>query len=219
VIHYQMAPREPTVEQLKSPPSILLIGSPKPESPAAAAKVAIGAIFQAVGPVKERDFLGRKIETISVPGQQGGFHLDFAASGGYVAFSTDSAMVEEYLRSGDGATKPLRDTPGLADAVQKAGGAGSGFFAYDNQYEGMKAAFGLVHGSSFSLSDLLSAPAIPGAPNPADKFAAVNDWADFSLLPSFDAISKYFYFSVQSLRLSPEGFTLTVFVPTPPKLH
>jgi hypothetical protein len=52
--------------------------------------------------------------------------------------------------------------------------------------------------------------------NQTDK---LREWADFSLLPSYDAISRYFYFSVYAGSFSPEGFTMNFFAPTPPKLR
>jgi hypothetical protein len=46
----------------------------------------------------------------------------------------------------------------------------------------------------------------------------VKDWLDLSLLPSFDRVSKYFYFSVYSGSASPEGLSFKEFSPTPPQL-
>jgi len=48
---------------------------------------------------------------------------------------------------------------------------------------------------------------------------ALRQWADFSLLPPFDTIAKYFYFSIYSGSFSSEGFAFKVFMPTPPQLR
>jgi hypothetical protein len=47
---------------------------------------------------------------------------------------------------------------------------------------------------------------------------AFRDWADFSLLPDYDAVSKYFYLSVFGGSANADGLTLKVFAPRPPQL-
>ena len=71
-----------------------------------------------------------------------------AASGGYVALTTDVSMLEAYLRSADSKVKPLRETAGLADAAQHVGGAGNGLFTYQNQREVMRETFTALKNSS-----------------------------------------------------------------------
>jgi hypothetical protein len=44
-----------------------------------------------------------------------------------------------------------------------------------------------------------------------------SDWFDPTLLPTFDKISKYFYFSVYSAGATSEGITFKGFAPTPPQ--
>src|SRR5262249_61437782 len=90
-----------------------------------------------------REFLGRKIYSLLAPnlplptanptGKRS--TLSYVASGRYVAMSTDAAMLEEFLRSGDGPQKSLRDTPGLVDATARVGGASTGVFGYENRLE------------------------------------------------------------------------------------
>ena len=84
----------------------------------------------------EREFLGRKIFSVPVPplpflmsGPSRPFAprtLSCAASGGYVAMSTDTSLLEEYLRSSESQAKALREKPGLLEAAQKVGGMGTG---------------------------------------------------------------------------------------------
>jgi len=219
VITYGKAPKGATAADVKSAPSIVLIGSPNADALAGAIKVALGMIGQATGGIKEQEFLGRTIYSLSIPAGKGApTPISFAASGGYIAFSSDTGMVEEYLRSNEGKAKPLSDTPGLADAAQKVGGTGTGFFEFDNYAESMKSIFGLLHSEDMTLNDLVSAPNVSNGPNPAEQLAKVKQWADFTLLPPFDAVSKYFYFSVQSVTFTSQGFSLNIFSPTPPKL-
>ena len=44
------------------------------------------------------------------------------------------------------------------------------------------------------------------------------EWFDFSLLPSWDKISKYFSMSVWAGSLNSDGMTIKVFSPMPPQL-
>ena len=48
---------------------------------------------------------------------------------------------------------------------------------------------------------------------------AFRDWMDFSLLPDFDTVSKYFYISVFSGNTTASGSTINVFTPRPPQLN
>jgi hypothetical protein len=81
----------------------------------------------------------------------------------------------------------------------------------------MRPVFDVIRKQSLSLQDLLGVPLPPSLGG--EQVESLRQWADFSLLPSFDIISKYFYFSVYSGSFSPEGFALKVFMPTPPQLR
>ncbi len=50
-------------------------------------------------------------------------------------------MIENYLRSDDGKTKPLSQKPGLLEAAQHVGGMNNGLFGYQNQRETARALF------------------------------------------------------------------------------
>jgi hypothetical protein len=45
------------------------------------------------------------------------------------------------------------------------------------------------------------------------------DWADFTLLPDYSAVSKYFYLSVMGGSVNADGLTLKVFAPRSPQLN
>ena len=47
----------------------------------------------------------------------------------------------------------------------------------------------------------------------------LKDWLDFSLLPSFDRVAKYFYFTVYGGSATAEGISFKVFAPTAPALR
>jgi hypothetical protein len=71
----------------------------------------------------------------------------------------------------------------------------------------MRAAFKLIKISSAGDSALKALP------------PAFRDWADFSLLPDYDAVSKYFYLSVFGGSANADGLTLKVYAPRPPQLN
>ena len=166
------------------------------------------------GDTTPREFLGRKIHSItlkpapSVPG--GASHpraLYVSNSGGYVAVSTDSAMVEEFLRNADGRNKPLRENAGLLAALQYLGGSGGGLLGYENQRETVRMAFKTLKTTIGADAMLMQFP------------PAFRPWLDFGLLPDFDAVSKYFYISVYTGSANAEGLTLKYFTPRPPQLN
>ena len=145
--------------------------------------------------------------------------FSFCGSGGYVGLSADADVLEEYLRSGDSQAKSLREVPGLAEAAQKVGGTGTGLFGYEDQSQGMRSVIETLRKEPLNLMDLLgSTQTVPGV-NPMDQMTRVREWADFSLLPSYDSIAKYFYFSVFAGGFGPDGFIMNFFAPTPPKLR
>jgi hypothetical protein len=220
IISYSKPPRSQTLADLGSPPSLILISSPKAELVASSIR-ALSVVMPQSAKVKEREFLGRKVYAMSLPSTGGGPQsnrdrvLSYAASGGYVVFSTDVATLEEYLRGNT--ANSLRDTPGLAEAAQKIGGQGTGLFGYENQAETMRATLETLKKESGSLASMFKSP-FGGQPGPDDGESKLKDWVDFNLLPSFDRISKYFHFSVWGGAVTSDGFNFKFFAPTPPQL-
>jgi hypothetical protein len=217
IIHYEKAPQGDTLAELNSAPSLYLIGSPNPEKLAAAIKNGLSFM----GAATNREFLGRQICTLTFPAQGTTLarSFSFSGSGGYVALSDDPGIIEEFLRSNDSKGKTLNDTPGLADAAQKVGGMGTGLFGFENQNLGMRTLLETLRQQPVTLQDILGSSSMMSGVNTGDQAAQLRAWADFSLLPSYDAIAQYFYFSVFSGGFSPEGFTMNFFAPTPPKLR
>ena len=212
----------------KSGPSLFLLGSPKPEDLAAALKT----VFTLVNPAAsatEREFLGRKIFSMPAPSlplpMMGAAKpsapktLSYSATGGYVAMSTDVSILEEFLRSGESQNKALRETSGLKEASQKVTSPGTGLFGYENHAETMRAVFESLRKGSNSATS-------PGAPNPitgalgiATPDKNIKEWMDFSLLPPYEKIAKYFYFTVYSGGSTVDGLTFKMFAPVPPALR
>ena len=214
-IMYEKAPQSTTLEGLGSAASLFLIGSPNAEELARAIKAGTGLlpIAPSEGGLDEREFLGRKIYSIplpSIPSAAGAEPVkrsfSFAASGGYVALSEDTAILEEFLRGENTSGRPLREAPGLGDASQRVDGMGNGFFGYENQRENMRVLLETLKTDLGRIQQMLGSPGSDQA----------KDWLDFSLLPPFDAISKYFHFVVYSGRATPRALAWKFFAPTPP---
>lgn len=211
LVIYQKAPKDDTLAALASPPAIYLLTVANADQAIDAIKTLAGMGTPQDSANATREFLGRKIYTVAlrparVPGGEAQPNsLYLASSGGYLAISKDTAMIEEYLRSAEGKIKPLREQAGMTEAAARVG-AGGGLFNYENQRETMRTAFKLFKNSGTAGNALSVVP--PG----------FRDWADFSLLPEFDQISKFFYLSVSGASVNSEGLTLKVFTPRPPQL-
>jgi hypothetical protein len=228
IVTYGKAPRGNTPAELDSPPYLFLLGSPNPEQLAVALK-RLFVIFPQGDAPAEREFLGRKIFSVPVPPMpflvmspsrpRPPRTLSCAASGGYVAMSTDTALLEEYLRSSESQAKALREKPGLLEAAQKVGGMGTGLFGYENDVDTMRAAFDAVKNDPGASTNGIGPSVFPGLPGIVGPEKNLHDWVDFSLLPAFDKVAQYFYFEVYAGSANVDGLTLRAFSPSPPALR
>lgn len=222
-ISYQKAPRGDTLEDLSAPPAISLLASANPEQlmqGVRATLVLLPPPFNASA-LKEREFLGRKIYSLPLPAMPTGADdkaaerkLNFAVNGGYLAISADAGMIEEYLRSSETKPKPLAETPGLADASQKVGGMGTGLFGFQNDAENMRVMIEVLRKNPDLFATALAFS--PLAPKGGQPDKVVKEWVDFSLLPPFEKVAKYFGITVYAGHVSKTGYTLKVFTPKPP---
>jgi hypothetical protein len=228
LITYEKVPRGASRPELEAPPSIALLSSPNPDQFVSALQsILIFMSAQADKPA-EREFLGRKILSVPLPSlaipfletkQRPPRTIHYVASGGYVALSTDASMLEEFLRRSENLARPLRESSGLIEAAQRVLDPGTILFGFDNQSETYRAKFEQWKPDAASAANP-SVPNLPIAPfNPGAAEKSVSDWTDFSLLPPFDAVSKYFHFSVYAVSAGPDGFRLKYFLATPPALR
>jgi hypothetical protein len=214
-VGYQKAAAGTSVADLNNAPSIFLFAAANPEQALQAVRSVASMLYGRQDAADPRDFLGKKIYSITLPAARvagaaaSPRYLYLATSGGYVVISGDSSIVENYLRSSGAPTKPLRETAGLADAAQHIGGTGGGLFGYENQKEIMRSAFTLLKDQATSNGGLDSMAALP---------KSFRDWMDFSLLPDYDTVSKYFYFSVFNGTTTTDGIGFKAFAPRPPGL-
>jgi hypothetical protein len=219
-INYQKAPAGNTPADLNSAPSLFLFAALNPDQAVLAIKNVASLTSSQENAPAPRDFLGRKIYTIALRSSRppAPRSLYCAASGGYVALTTDVTMMEAYLRSADSKARPLRETAGLADAAQHVGGAGNGLFTYQNQCEVMREVLTALKKSSPDSPPSGGANASSALPfgSPEKIFS---EWMDFSLLPDYDQVSKYFYFSVTGGSVTADGLSFKVYAPRPPQLN
>jgi hypothetical protein len=213
IISYQKAPVGDALAALSSPPTLFLVAVANADQVIGAIKTVSTMASPQGAFAAPREFLGRKIYTIPLKagrnpadGTVETKSLYISASGGYLALSADTSILEEYLRSADGKLKPLSETAGLAEATQRVGGAGGGLFGCQNQRETMRVAFKLMKTASEADAAMKMFP------------PAFRDWADFSLLPDYGTVQKYFYLSVFGGNANADGLTVKVFTPRPPQL-
>ncbi len=204
IVVYEKAPAELTVESLSKPRSVFLVGSPAPDRLVNAIKILVGTIAPDPDLIKQRELLGRKVYSIEMGA--GGSKIEFTASSGYLAVSSDPAMLEQFLRSGEAKAKPLREVDGLTAAAEKIGGMGTGFFGYQNQKEQTRIAI-----------EMAKKMAVDG---PGGPFGGIPDFGlgaafDYKVHPPFDQVAKYFGFTVYSGQVSADGYRLRVYGPTP----
>jgi hypothetical protein len=225
-VFYRKKPTNATPAALKSPPSITLVGSPNPEGLVQALRAASSVLPTAGGEIRETEFLGRKIYSLVFPasGATGGKEdgappkFCFAAAGGYVALSSTQSMIEEYLRSLENKPRGLAEVPGLAETAQKVGGMNSGLFGYENRLESMRILWEAARKDPAVLDLGFSTGPVKTSVDVQDATKDLRDWCDFTLLPPFDKVSKYFYFDVYAGTINADGLLVKFHLPTPPQL-
>ena len=130
-------------------------------------------------------------------------------------------MIEEYLRSSEGVRSSLKDKPGLTEAAQKVTSPGMSLFGYENQIETTRIMFEQLHKNAGTAAAAPGNPAaslLPSGLNVAATMQGFKSLMDFSLLPNFDSIARYFHFAVYGGSTTVDGMGLRFFAPVPPGL-
>lgn len=234
LIAWSKAPKSMKLEDVASPPGVFLLGSPKANELIETIRTLTMLMPSSVADEapREREFLGKKIYSVTLPtgpamAEEGeeeeedsketpkveAATLSYAASGGYVAFSADAGQLEEYLRASDGGGKSLRETAGLPEAAQKTGGMENGFFGYENQKETMRATLELIKQAQGGFGSLVLPNAVKL--NVDSEGAEDKGWFDYSALPDYGSISKYFGLGVYGGGSTADGFSFRFYGPTP----
>ena len=216
LISYARSPKERTLEAMSAPPSLTLIGSRNPEKLMIAVKT-VSSMVSAQAGRKERDFLGHKVLTLAMPDGQESVSL--TTHGGYLVISQEPALLEDYLRSAEQKAKPLKGVAGLVEDAQKIRGLGTGLFSYVNDLETGRFQFEVLKKESGSLANLVAGLPIASTFGWDEDAKAFKGWLDFTLLPPFDQVSKYFHRSVYTGEFTPQGFEMRLFSPMPPGMR
>jgi hypothetical protein len=241
-IVYEKLPKSAKIADMSSPPSLFLLGSPQPEQIVDSIRMLTSLLppTMSITPPKEREFLGKKIYTLTsvgaVPDEEEADDkkgekkkgdaaaapptqtFNFAAAGGYVVMSSDTAILEEYLRNGEAPVKPLREVAGLNEAAAKVGGMDKGFFGYENQKENLRHTLEVLKNDKDALDKMFSFVFVLRMNDEGDDSGkGIKEWMDYTLLPGFDQISKYFSVATYSAGENNEGFFVKGYGPTPKK--
>jgi hypothetical protein len=229
-ISYQKKPTGATLTDLNQAPSLFLFAATHPDQAALTIKQVMGLAASQENAPPTREFLGRKIYAIALrPRYVAGIGTDApttrprtlycTASGSYVALSDNVSMIEDYLRSTDNRVQPLRQREGLTQAAQRVNGASNGLFGYENQCETVRVLFTALKNDPSAM--LGTNNTMPGVNNVLMQLLGGNpgDWLDFSLLPDYDRVAKYFYFTVYGGSADMDGLTFKFFSPRPPGLN
>jgi hypothetical protein len=207
LITYSKAPKGTALDDLMSPPSLTLVGSPNADMLSGAMKSAVGALGGGTGEEsKDREFNGKKIRSIRMPAGPGkkDNRLEMASSAGYMAVGSSPALLEEYLRSAEGSGRSLKDDKAIVDAAQKVGGLATGIFGYENQRETMRAQWEFLRAGN--LASMLGAEEGDGG---------WGDVLDFKALPEYDKMAKYFGIAVFAGSTDSQGMHFRFYGPNP----
>jgi hypothetical protein len=208
-VSFEKAPRGKTQAELENRPSLSLVGAVNANEMVAALKMVAGLLPGGGQDIQEREVSGKKIFSVRLPTPPGQTARIFevASSGGYVAFSDDPSVLEEFLRSADSTGKPLKEVTGLMEAAQEVGGLSTGIFTYQNQRESVQATWEALR-TGGGIDKLIPTMG-------KDAAADAGAWLDFSLLPPFEQVAKYFGMAVSAGAWDATGFQLKTFAPTP----
>lgn len=227
LISFEKAPRATTPTDLSSPATLFLLGALDPERWIQGIKMVASLLPPPLNTLSERQFLGRTIYSAAFapatglgadPRREPKLHL--AASRGYVALTDDAAMLEDYLRSGEHPPPSLKDDPALNQAAQHVGGMNTGLFGFENTAATLRATWEAARANPKQADQMpWPWPSGLGLLRLGGADEAQGPWADVSLLPAFDQVAKYFYFTVFAGASTPEGFAFKVFAPVSPKLR
>jgi hypothetical protein len=230
IITYQKAPRSAKLEDLATPPAVYLVGSPNPQQLALAVKTLFTLTGAQPDAFTEREVQGRKVYRAKLPPTRSPSgrgmverSFSFTTGGGYVAMSADEPLLEEFLRAVDSPGRPLREIAGLGAAAERVGGMGTGWFGFENQAETLRLFFNAARQDPAFAEKLLTAnPATALSGAGAGGITAdgknLRDLFDFSLLPPFEQVAKYFHYSVSATVPQGDGLHFRGFMPTPPQL-
>jgi hypothetical protein len=218
LIVIERAPAQETLAALSSPPTLILLGSRAPDRVAVALKALAGLLPPPLNQLEERLVEGHRIYNMRMPaadlGDQTAPSLGFVGAEGYLAISMEPDLLLEFARGKPGKEGRLRDVPGLLEASQRVGGVNNGLFGYENDRQTARTMLEALRNDAGLIEQMLGMTPL-GAHLDGTEGRRMQDWVDFSLLPSFDRIERHFSFSVYGIATRPEGVSYRMFTPPP----
>ncbi len=204
--------------------TLLIVGATNADQVATAIKPIFLLLNPQGGSAETRDFLGHKIITvpfpsIPVPGVENaapGSKLYYAAVRGYVAFSAEAPLLEEFLHNLSSPTNGLRELPGLKEAKPAVLTQGATMLSWDNNREHARQDY-----SEWKSGD--AALPIGGAANLFLSLVkltlpegTIKKWLNPATAPPFEQIERHFYVSCSGAGADTNGFWYRTFLPLPP---
>lgn len=230
LISLQWAPKAFSLSAITEPPTMYLIGSGNPAALMDALVTAQSAMGMPGMKAKEGEFLGQRVVSlpagvsIGADGKPAGPKFVHVTTGrGYLVIGTDRERVEDFIRGGSKADS-LAETAGFRQAVETAGGMGTGWMFFQNPVDTLKMMITAVKNDPNAIEKLIGPQAFktifiaPGA-KPGDQ-AVQKDFktqmADYiRLLPEFEKIRQYLNFSVGTVTTERDGILIRSFTPEP----
>ncbi|MCX6887360.1 MAG: hypothetical protein NTX27_20245 [Verrucomicrobia bacterium] len=207
-----------------APASLLILGVTNSEQVAASAKPVLLLLNPQAGVAESRDFLSNRIITVPfptapLPGVEiasPDSRLHFVAMTGYVAFSEDAPLLEEFIRNMPTEGKALKDTPGLNEAKAAVTPPGSTMFAWENDRETLRESYAAWKLGTDSLPTGNLTGAFLGLIGMSLPEDTARKWLDPALAPPFEQVERHFHISVSGAGADAHGFWHRIFLPTPP---
>jgi hypothetical protein len=218
LIVIERAPAQETLAGLSSPPTLILLGSRAPERVAVALKALAGLLPPPLNQLEERLVEGHRIYNMRMPeagfGDETGPTLGFVGAEGYLAISMEPDLLLDFARGKPGKEGRLGDVPGLLEASARVGGVNNGLFGYENDRQTARTMLEALRNDAGWIEQMLGMTPL-GAHMDGTEGRRMQDWVDFSLLPTFDRIERHFSFSVYGVSTRPEGVSYRMFTPPP----
>lgn len=210
-ISITLAPTGTNLLQLSNPGRIQMIGSPNPGRLVGGWKALEALVHMQAGALdfSQRIGAGDRKVIVATVGAKGGPQNAFqmTTSSNHVVIASDAAAMDAYLAA---ATRGTAVVPGLADAANGAGGSQRGMFGFSQPQTELRATWETLRASE-SLSKVM-----PPGTTSLEMVQTVESWANFRLLPSFDAVAKYWTLEAVSGMTDADGFRFRWFSPNSP---
>ena len=210
-ISITLAPTGTNLIQLSNPGRIQMIGSPNPSRLVGGWKALEALVHMQAGALEfsQRTGAGDRKVIVATVGGKGGPQNAFqmTTSSNHVVIASDAAAMDTYLAA---ATRGTPVVPGLVEAASGAGGSQRGMFGFSQPQTELRATWETLRASE-SLSKVM-----PPGTTSLEMVQTVESWANFKLLPPFEAVAKYWTLQAITGGTDADGFRFRWFSPNTP---